>query len=162
MTDNAIGAIQSQEPFYIGFWEIVAEKKNGLFELRERDARFRDFMPGIGTAALIYLKQREICNSADLPFNPPNARQLIVANDDVLNGIDAQGTRYNAPEHMSGWYLTPIGKVFDKATFRTTHGYHFAARRPDLVFLLALPPGSIFDSRDRKMWFDQEVARQAS
>jgi len=55
-----------------------------------------------------------------------------------------QPFRYDAPAHMSGWYLTTEDYNGDIETMKVEHLYHVTASRPETARYIALPPGSWF------------------
>jgi hypothetical protein len=85
---------------------------------------------------------------------------MCAVSDGVFEGDAAQGVRYSAPEHMSGWYITTARYNGDHRTLRVEHVAHLAERRPDIAPLLALPPGYRFDvaGPELSVWHDPTVA----
>jgi hypothetical protein len=89
--------------------------------------------------------QRAICERYAARYTPVRDDQLCAVSDGVDEGDAAQGVRYSAPEHMTGWYITTARYNGDHRSLRVEHVAHLLERRPDIAPLLALPPGYRFD-----------------
>ena len=85
--------------------------------------------------------------------------QKVAVSKEVYEGSEVNAVRYNAPGHMTGWYLTSNSFNGDINTLQVDHLYHIINARKDLVKFLALPAGyRFFVNQDKyKVWYDNEV-----
>lgn len=98
--------------------------------------------------------QQALCVRYGATFTPPTAEQMCAISDGVYEGDPVQGVRYEAPAHMSGWYLTTERYNGDHTTLLVEHIAHVVERRPDVAVFLALPPGYRFDTTGGDAWQD--------
>ena len=103
--------------------------------------------------------QRAMCARHGAPFRPPAPEQLCAVSDGVYAGDPVQGVRYEAPSHMSGWYLTTHRYNGDHTTLKVEHAAHVMAQRPDVAVFLALPPGYRIEvtAKAASAWYDSTV-----
>jgi hypothetical protein len=147
-----------------GYWDVVLRRRDTLvyevFEwMPDRSAQ----VPGIETTAKYFLAQEEVCREAGAEFAPPLPKQMIAVSSGVFEGRrPVEGIRYQAPPHMSGWYLTTDEYDGNVDSLRVDHTYHLTAARAELSRLLALPPGYWFILRDdsEDIGFDAEAASE--
>ena len=154
--------VEAEETLAYGYWAVqVREEQPGRFELWEYNADATGFVPGANFTLRCWRDQHEVCERYVAEFSPPQANQLVVISDGVLQGDAVQGVRYPSPEHMSGWWITTDRYDGDIRSLTQEHLYHLTAARPDLARYLALPFGFRLDqAKDEAVWFDEEVARE--
>ena len=105
--------------------------------------------------------QRRACERHGAAFSPPTSDQLCAVSLGVFEGDPVQGVRYQAPSHISGWYLTTERYNGHHTSLRVEHVAHLVNARPDIAQLLALPPVYRFSVGPRtEVWFDPAVAAQ--
>lgn len=147
-----------------GYWDPILRKRDeNLYEVFEWTPDRRVEAPGINTTATYLLEQGEMCRTVGAAFVPPMPKQLIAASRGVLEGTrPLEGIRYQAPPHMSGWYLTTDEYDGNVDSLHVDHVYHITSARPELTRLLALPPGYWFILHDgnEEIGFDADVAEE--
>ncbi|MCF6404402.1 hypothetical protein L3C95_16005 [Chitinophaga filiformis] len=86
----------------------------------------------------------------DVQSSMPSLNQKIAVDDGALAGEEVYGIRYEAPEHMSGWYVTSDSYDGNIANLKVIDLFSFLPKRKDLIQFLALPPGYEFQIREGK------------
>ncbi len=121
-----------------GMWVINFELDGGVLVASEYDPVSKKFVAG-ATRALTCLKaQNTICQICCSKFNPPHLDQLIVITDGVENGAGFRGIRYEAPSHMSGWWLLSEEYKGTQSRKETLCVKDLLSIRPDVMPFLAL------------------------
>jgi hypothetical protein len=123
-------------------WFHAAGDKLVIHEPSGADADER--VPGARTAMQLWSAQAAECARWGSQFLPPRPNQLIAVSAGVEEGDPLEGIRYEAPAHMSGWYLSTDRYDGDVRSMRTVHAYHVVLARPDVARFLALEPGFHF------------------
>jgi hypothetical protein len=154
--------VEAEETIVCGYWAVkVRDEQPGRFELWEYNGEATEFVPGVGLTLEYWRDQHEVCQRYAAEFSPPQANQLVVISDGVLQGDAVEGVRYPSPQHMSGWWITTDRYDGDIRSLTQEHLYHLTAARPDLARYLALPFGfRINQANDEAVWFDEKVARE--
>lgn len=85
--------------------------------------------------------------------------QKVAISKEIYDGSEVNGVRYQAPDHMTGWYLTSNNYNGDVKSLFVDHLYHLLKIRPELGKFLALPPGYRFfiDDLGYDIWLDESV-----
>ena len=148
--------LKNGETFAYGFWLIRFDRGAERFSISEYSSDASSFVRGADLAIRLWRDQHAVCRAFSAPFDPPRADQLVATSKGVHEGDVVQGVRYEAPEHMSGWYLTTGRYDGNVDSLMVEHLYHVLDRRPDLARYVALPPGYRFDttSGDDDVWLD--------
>jgi hypothetical protein len=146
-----------------GYWAVVLQEGvEGGLEVFEPTADGAGLVRGVTLCLNYWVQQSEVCRELDTEFMPPYLDQKVASSVGVLEGeLPVSGVRYEAPSHMSGWYLTTESYSGDVRDLRVDHLYHLTSRRPDVVRFLALPPGHRFEIsvRGGRAYFDPEVLK---
>jgi hypothetical protein len=155
--------IQPGETLNYGYWLVKFQASNGsLLEVWEYEPTAVEFVRGATLALTYWRNQHRLCAKVGAAFTPPRPDRFVVVSDGTLEGKPVHGTRYPAPEDMSGWWILTDSWDGDANTLRREHLYHLTTARPELAQYLALPWGYMFDLRDEeKIWFDQKIADQS-
>lgn len=145
-----------------GYWLLkVQATADGSLELFERRPNGDGYVRGATFTLRCWRDQRRVCAQVDAEFKPPRPDALVAVAEGVLEGDPVDGVRYEAPAHMSGWWLFTARYKGDTRTIKTEHLYHITAGRPDLTSFLALPPGFRFSQQaGDRVWFDPVVAAE--
>lgn len=154
--------IKPGEMLGYGYWitKAVADDKGRLcFWEYTPDAV--EYVPGVSNAVRYWRDQHRVCERASSLFCPPNAGQMVVISDGVIEGDAVQGVRYPSPSHMSGWWITTDRYDGNVSSLRTVHAYHLTAARPDLAAFLGLATGYRFYSDNAEVRFDSTVLHNA-
>lgn len=132
------------------------------YTLWEAKADGSGFQEGVEQALAAVVSQWEKCTAYGVVPHYPNFSSYVALSDGVYDGLDTEGSRYPAPDHMTGWYMTTIRYDGDMASMRIEHYYHLAFARPDLVPYLALPPGFYFEqnSGQVRVGFDKQLLKE--
>jgi hypothetical protein len=150
--------VKPGETLGYGYWITKAvEDDEGRICFWEYNRDGTEYIPGISSTLRYWRDQHRICAGATSLFLPPNPEQMITISDGVFEGDDVQGVRYPSPAHMSGWWITTDRYDGNVSSLRTVHGYHLAAKRPDLAKFLALAYGYRFYSDNGEVRFDSKV-----
>lgn len=150
--------LQPGETIAVGAWLVRFVPSGRSLDMWEFDDAASDFVPGVEQALALWDQQSDMCRAAQMEFAPPLFNQMVVYSEGVFDGESAEGVRYPAPEHMSGWWVTTDRFDGNMKALRSEHVYHVCSARPDVARFLALPIGSRFDTRTGSAWFDPEVA----
>jgi hypothetical protein len=153
-------AVQANETFAYGYWltKAVLAEDNRL-EFWEYCPEAVDFVFGVSNALLYWQTQHQICMKFSANFEPIRHDQMIAISAGVYEGDPVSAVRYQAPSHMSGWYLTTGKYDGNIASLKVVHAHHVTAKRPDLAKFFALPCGYRFHSDDGAVWYDQKAAQ---
>jgi hypothetical protein len=154
--------IKNLETFGCGSW-MIQFVFNGIYiELHE----LKDVIDGnnqykfdLSKTITFFKQQANLCIEHKVKPFIPKIGQKIAVSKEIYDGSEANGVRYNAPEHMTGWYLTSNSYNGDIKSLMVDHLYHLLQERPDLAKFLALPVGYRFykDSNEEKIWIDETV-----
>jgi hypothetical protein len=154
--------INPGETMGYGYWIVKAvADDNGRTCFWERSPDGSDYIPGVSNTLRYWRDQNRVCEAASSLFVPPNAEQMVVISDGVLEGDVVQGVRYPSPNHMSGWWITTDRYDGNVASLRTVHAYHVTSKRPDLAMFLGLAFGYRFYSDNDEVRFDPKVVNGA-
>lgn len=139
--------IKADEKLVFGYWIVMTKiRDDALLELWESTSDGNGFLPGVELTLRYWVDQHATCTRAQAAFTPPNPAQMVAISEGVIEGdYPLSGIRYDAPPHMSGWYLTTERYNGDIETMRVEHMYHVTAVRPELARYIALPPGYRFN-----------------
>ena len=150
----------SAEPFSYGYWQLrIVDEDREHERLQEKTSDGSEFVSWIRNAPSYWHAQHEACDRARSPFAPPRLDQLVAISEGVLSSEPVEGVRYNAPDHMTGWYLTTDKYDGDVSTLVLEHVVHVTHARPDLAPLIALAPGFRFWSGPpAEAWYDPKAA----
>jgi hypothetical protein len=146
-------ALSHQKPLGVGhkishgYWILTLRPRaDGGLDIYESAPEGRDFVQGAQLTLRYWIEQSEACRNAGADFSPPQPDQKAAVSVGVLEGdLPVWGSRYPAPAHMSGWYLTAERFSGDVKDLRVEHLHHVTTRRPDLARFLALPAGFRFE-----------------
>jgi hypothetical protein len=107
-------------------------------------------------------QQEAACARHGAAYTPVDPSQMCAVSDGVYEGEPAQGVRYAAPPHMTGWYITTARYNGDHKTLKVEHAAHVIGRRPDIAVFLALPPGYRFEAGPDSAgaWYDEAVTQE--
>ena len=110
------------------------------------------------------MNQRKCCDFYGVSVAEVKVDQLVVISKGVYK-IDAsvEGVRHQAPDHMSGWWLTTDEYDDNLESLITVHFSHIVEHRPELAQYMALPCGYRFNlgGESENVWFDQGVANES-
>ena len=134
-------------------------KQNEYLEIYERHPVTQELVEGCEYSLEIMNNQINVCDKYFSKYLFTRVNQNISISDGVLEGIVVEGVRYEAPDHMSGWYLTTELYNDDINSLKQIGLPDLARRRPELIKYLALDSGFRFfsDSKNDEVWFDEEV-----
>ncbi|WP_277014975.1 immunity protein Imm33 domain-containing protein [Flavobacterium lindanitolerans] len=134
-------------------------KQNEYLEIYETHPVTHELVQGCDYSLEVMNNQIKICDKHSSKYLFTRVNQNIVISDGVLEGVAVEGVRYEAPEHMSGWYLTTDLYNDDINSLKQIRLPDLARRRPELIKYLALDNGFRFfaDSKNDEVWFDEEV-----
>ena len=154
--------IRPGETLRYGYWLVKFELRDDrMLQVWEYNAEGTEFIPGATLALTYWRDQHLVCEKFGAAFSAPQADQLAVISEGVLEGDSVQGVRYPSPGHMSGWWITSDRYDGDIRSLKHEHLYHVTAARPELVQYLALPYGFRFDLSQREdVWFEESVAKE--
>lgn len=156
--------IKDLETFGCGSWMIQFVFNGMYIELHE----LKNVIKGINyyefdlTQTIgFYKEQLSLCMDNKVEPVIPLIGQKISVSKEIYEGREVNGVRYNAPNHMTGWYLTSNSFDGDINSLVVDHLYHILKERPDLAKYLALPPGYRFykDEKEEEAWFDESVLK---
>lgn len=153
--------IKDGEIFGYGIWLIKFVFNEVYIELHELKDVINDkniFGPGLDLCITLNKSQIKLCEENGLNPSIPKLAQKIAVSKDIFNGSEVNGVRYDAPEHMSGWYLTSNSYNGDVNTLLVDSLFYLIKVRPDLVKFLALPSGYRFfkDNIGEDIWYDPD------
>ncbi len=147
-----------------GYWLVMLEDgTEGDFEVFELTADGANSVRGANLTLRYWTEQSEVCRGVGADFSPPYLDQKVATSVGLLEGdLPVSGVRYEAPPHMSGWYLTTERYSGDAKDLRVDHLYHVTSKRPDLACFLALPPGFRFElmSGGSRVFFDPQIVEE--
>lgn len=140
---------------------IFVEKQDSYLEIYERHPITHEIVPGCEYSIEIMNNQIVVCDNHSSKYLFTKVNQNIVISDGVLEGEPVEGVRYEAPDHMSGWYLTTDLYNDDINTLKQIGLPDLALKRPELVKFLALDYGFRFvtDTKNEEVWFDEETLK---
>lgn len=152
--------IKNLETFGCGSWMIRFVFNNIYIELHElKDVIDNDNKYDFDLTKTItfFKEQKQLCNINNVEPNIPKIGQKIAISKEIYEGSEVNGVRYNAPDHMTGWYLTSNSYNGDVKSLIIDHLYHLLKERPDLAKFLALPVGYRFykDNEGEEIWIDE-------
>jgi hypothetical protein len=138
--------VRAGERLSYGSWELwFAGTEGSALSVQEASITDPDArVNGASTALKLWESQRLECERWRSPHAPPTAVQLVAVSAGVQKGEPVEGVRYEAPAHMSGWFLTTSSYDGNIGSLRTVHLYHLIQRRPELARFLALGAGFFF------------------
>lgn len=156
--ENAV--ITPNQTISFNSWILTFVRNDDNFlDIYERHPTTHELVSGCENSIEIMNSQIEICEtySSKLAFTKVN--QNIVISDGVLDGRPVEAVKYEAPEHMSGWYITTDLYNDDINTLQQIQLPDLKLKRPELVKFLALDNGFRFvvDKENIEVWFDEEV-----
>lgn len=160
-TENKI--IKDSETFGYGCW-IIQFVYNGMYielhELKEVVDGINSYEFDLSLTFNFLEEQFNLCLSEGITPNIPKIGQKVAISKEIYDGSEVNGVRYDAPQHMSGWYLTSNSFDGDVNTLIVDYLYHILKERPDIAKFLALPSGYRFykDGEGHNIWFDPEVS----
>lgn len=131
----------------IGYYSWLLQfrlDEDNCYDLYEASSDGSGFYKGCDTAISVVRQQSEICWEQNLIPLFPNFNQSVVISDDVYEGKDIEGIRYDSPQDETGWYLITDDYNGDIKSLKMVHFYHIAFARPDIMKYLAIPPGYRF------------------
>lgn len=140
---------------------------NGTLRLQEPDMKSTPlvFVDSMDATLKTVRSQRDTVESFKQPMQAdvPSLRQSIIVPPDYETAA-AFAMMRDPPEeqHESGWFMMSgedQPSEAELAKYQLVSLYEFALRRPDLLHLLALPPGTIIRlpaSGRREYFFDEE------
>ena len=131
-----------------GYWPIFLQKRGEILQILEYLPDGVTLQPGVRLTLECLKSQQATCLSVDSGFCPPRFNQILATTTEVLNGENCEGVRYEAPDHMSGWYMTGKSYNRDIETLVLVKCGELSTARPDLLKYLALEPGFFFSSQD--------------
>jgi hypothetical protein len=99
---------------------------------------------GASTAMTLWKLQLSACAKWGSLHLPPMLHQLVGVTVGVEEGEPLEGSRYEAPPHMSGWMLSTDRYNGDINTVRTVHLIHILTLRFDIGQFMALGPDFFF------------------
>jgi hypothetical protein len=121
-------------------------------------------MPNSRVDFNIMLEQQELLDLLQLVGMPVNYNDKIIIAKDCINEPDIYLHRSQPIEDDSGWYIGPLNKNInqDPQNFHSINIYQLFDVRPELLKVLALPPGYIAVYKDKELQsianeFDEEV-----
>ncbi|PKW29036.1 immunity protein Imm33 domain-containing protein [Flavobacterium lindanitolerans] len=134
-------------------------KQNEYLEIYETHPVTQELVQGCDYSLEVMNNQIKVCDKHSSKYLFTRVNQNIAISDGVLEGVAVEGVRYEAPEHMSGWYLTTDLYNDDINSLKQIRLPDLARRRPELIKYLALDNGFRFfvDSKNDEVWFDEEV-----
>jgi hypothetical protein len=142
--------------FYYGFWPVTLRWLGQRLDVFEASDDLGDFVHGANRTLRIAADQRRLCDEAFSLWVPPQADQ-IAAVWPGLQDRPVEGMRYRPEGAMSGWWIMPVGFTGNFRDMVPEHLYHLAEARPDVVPLLGLAPGFVFDQQSQRVWFEGDV-----
>lgn len=153
--------IKDQETFGCGSWLIkfVFDKTYiQIHELKNVIDNENVYEFDITLTITFFSEQFALCEKYNLVPEIPLLAQKVAISKEIYNGSDVNGVRYEAPQHMTGWYLTSNNFNGDIKTLLTDHLYHLIIHRKDLIKFLALPVGYRFyiDEKRSDVWKDED------
>ncbi len=153
------GGLPTGQTFWYGFWPVRFEWTAQILLAGEATFALDRFVPEIDKTIDWWTRQREICARAGAPFLPPRSDQTAMVSPGIQEGAPASGRRYTGADAMSsGWLL--VTEEYHRGVVTTTHPVHLvhlAEHRPDLIAILAMPPGSNFDQGPdgNRVWLEE-------
>lgn len=152
--------IKNQETYGCGSWLIQFVFKGDyiyLTELKGLDNGENVYGDTIDNSVRFLKEQLQLCQSKNVQPQIPRLAQKVVISEEIYSGSEVNAVRYEAPDHMTGWYLTSNQYNGDVNTLNVDHLYHLLESRPDLAKYLALPNGFRFfkDSKGDDVWVDE-------
>ncbi|WP_336703639.1 immunity protein Imm33 domain-containing protein [Chryseobacterium indologenes] len=129
--------------YYSWLLQFRLDEEN-YYDLYEANSDGSDFNKGCDTAISVVREQSEVCWQQNLIPLFPNFNQSVVISDEVYEGKDIEGIRYDSPQDESGWYLITDDYNDDIKSLKMVHFYHVAFARPDILQYLAIPFGYRF------------------
>ena len=154
--------LKNGETIGIGSWMIKFSIDNVYIELHE----LKDVVKNSNVYefdlknTISFLKgQNDICSRYKVNLMFPLIGQKIAVSKEIYDGSEVNAVRYDAPSHMTGWYLTSNEFNGDVNTLIVDHLFHLLKVRPDIAKYLALPAGYRFfkDELGDKIWFDEDI-----
>ncbi|WPQ60136.1 hypothetical protein SIO70_17485 [Chitinophaga sancti] len=131
-----------------GLWSLKLFSDKELLSIHELNADFSDWVTGAKNATYYLELQRIVCKEIGVKSMLPNLNQKIAVDNGTLGGEEVQGIRYDAPPHMSGWYITSDSYNGDINSLNVIDLFSFVPRRRDLIQFLALPVGYSFEVKN--------------
>ncbi len=150
------------ETFGCGSWMIQFVVNGTYIELHELKSIHNNknvYEFDLSNSIMFLKRQLELCTTHNVTPIIPLIGQKIAVSKEILEGSEINGVRYEAPSHMSGWYLTSNDYNGDVNTLSVIHLYHLLQKRPEIAGFLSLPYGYRFflDNQGEEVWYDKEV-----
>ncbi|WP_299884231.1 hypothetical protein [uncultured Lacinutrix sp.] len=156
--------INNKETISCGSWLIQFIYDNTyikLYELKDVNSNTGEniFEFDLSITIDLYKRQFELCKLESVEPLIPRINQKIAISNNIYEGAEVNGVRYEAPEHMSGWYLTSNDYNGDINTLSVDYLFYIIKARPELIKFLALPVGFRFyiDSKSSEIWKDEDI-----
>ncbi len=151
--------IRNLETFGCGSWMIqfvFDPVYIQLYELKNVENGKNIYEFDLTITINLFRSQVDLCEKYNVPPTIPAIGQKIAISKEIYEGYEVNGVRYNAPVHMTGWYLTSNSYNGDIASLVVDHLYHILKERPELAKFLALPVGYRFykDRETEEVWYD--------
>jgi hypothetical protein len=156
--ENAV--ITPNQTISFNSWILAFVRNDENFlDIYERHPTTHELVSGCENSIEIMNSQIEICETYSSKLTFTKVNQNIVISDGVLDGRLVEAVKYEAPEHMSGWYITTDLYNDDINTLQQIQLPDLMLKRPELVKFLALDNGFRFvvDKENIEVWFDEEV-----
>ena len=153
--------IKDQETFGCGSWLIkfVFDKVYiQIHELKEVINGENIYEFDLTLTTTFFNEQFDFCKKHNLTPEIPLLAQKIAVSKEIYNGSEVNGVRYEAPQYMTGWYLTSNSYNGDVKSLQVESIFYLIKARPDLVKYLAIPIGYRFylDEKGDDVWKDED------
>lgn len=140
-------------------WMIKFIFKKDLIELYELDpVTGNTYLFSLDKTESLLFDQMEICKTYSVNFQPALLNQKIAISKEIYSGAEVNAVRYDAPEHMTGWYLTSNNFSGDVSDLAVDHLYHILVARPELARFFCVPSGYrwFLDNKGYDVWKDED------